>query len=109
MTSLTIKYTEGTTFKYVHDLIEKYNPETVCFEETEFFDTPVDTAFLIGNIIKLLNPNLNLIWISPRTTFPTTELSPDLFFRGIPFDELYINNTSYIISTDGKIIKDENI
>ena len=85
---LEIKFTNDLTFKYVHDLILYYNPTVVRFIELEDIQK-VEHIFEIAHILDLFNYKSE--YVTYRSELPTEELSPETFFRGIPFNKVYLN------------------
>lgn len=85
---LEIKFTNDLTFKYVHDLIVDHNPSIVRFIELEDIQN-VEHIFEIAHILDLFNYKSE--YITYRSELPTEELSPEIFFRGIPFVNVYLN------------------
>ena len=85
---LEIKFTNDLTFKYVHNLIVDYNPSIIKFIELEDIQN-VEHIFEIAHILDLFNYKSE--YITYRSELPTEELNPEVFFRGIPFVNIYLN------------------
>ena len=90
MTILEIKFTNDLTFKYVHDLIMEHNPDLIQFIELEDIQN-IEHIFEIAHILDLFNYKSE--YITYRTTFPTEKISPDIFFRGLPFNNFILNES----------------
>ena len=88
MTILEIKFTNDLTFKYVHDLIIEYNPDLIQFIELEDIQN-VEHIFEIAHILDLFNYKSE--YITYKSELAIEELSPEIFFRGIPFNKVYLN------------------
>lgn len=88
MTILEIKFINDLSFKYIHDLIMDYNPSIIRFIELEDVQN-VEHIFEIAHILDLYNYKSE--YVTYRSELPTEELSPDTFFRGIPFVKVYLN------------------
>lgn len=85
---LEIKFTNDLSFKYVHDLIMDYNPTRIKFIELPDIEN-VENIFIIADLLDLFNYKVD--YVTYRTELPTTELSAETFFRGVPFDKIYLN------------------
>lgn len=104
---LEIRYTNETTFKYVHDLIQEHNPYGITFIEEPDGVSP-NVVFEIANLLQLFKPDLIVGFESNRTELPTEDLDSELLFRGIPFNFINLNGILYKCCDDsGKIIKIE--
>ena len=103
--NLLIRYTNDTSFKYVHDLIQEHSPFGVIFiEEDDGVDPNV--VFTIANLLQTYKPDLQIGFRSNRNELPIEELDPELFFRGIPFDKISLNGIMYsCCDKNGKLIK----
>ena len=85
---LEIKFINDLTFKYVHDLIVDHNPSIIRFIELEDIQN-VEHIFEIAHILDLFNYKSE--YVTYRQELPTEELNPEIFFRGIPFNKIYLN------------------
>lgn len=85
---LEIKFTNDISFKYVHDLIMEYNPDKIQCIELDDIEN-VENVFMIADILELFNYKCD--YITYRKELPTLELTPETFFRGIPFDKVYLD------------------
>lgn len=104
---LEIRYTNETTFKYVHDLIQEHDPYGVIFIEEPDGVSP-NVVFEIANLLQLFKPDLMLGFKSERIELPTEDLDPNLLFQGIPFTHINLNGIMYTCcDKTGKIIKIE--
>lgn len=94
--TLEIKFTDNLTFKYVHDLIMNHEG---C--DIEFIELPdisnLENLFLICHLLQYFESDKvgKIIYTTYRDELPTEELSPEMFFRGIPFDKMNLNGISY--------------
>lgn len=100
---LEIKFTNDTTFKYVHDLLMDDKYEIIRFVEIDDGVNP-NVAFVIANLIQTYNPQLKIVYETFRDELPIEELDPEIFFRGIPFDTFKLNEHVFN-NKNGKIIK----
>ena len=103
--SLTIRYTNDTSFKYVHDLIQDHSPVMVIFVEEDDGVDP-NVVFTIANLLQIYKPDLQITFRSNRKELPIDELDPEIFFRGIPFNKISLNGVLYdCCDKNGKLIK----
>ena len=95
MTTITIKYTNDIPFKYTHDLIMNNEGCIVEFEEIDDGVNP-SSIFIIANLLNTYGKDKFklLRFVSGKDTL-SDELDPDIFFRGIPFDEVILNGKIY--------------
>lgn len=83
----------------------KDDPNTLWIYSTQ---TNPNEAWEIG-LSRENNKNLHTIYCCASNVLPTEDLRPDLFFRGIPFDLIYLydkwyycdNDTGQLICIDG--------
>lgn len=90
---LEIKFTNDITFKYIHDLIMEYNPKIIRFIELDDIQN-VENIFEIAHILDLFKYKVE--YVTYRSELPTEELSVEMFFRGIPFSNIYFNHNERI-------------
>lgn len=90
---LEINYVSDITFKYIHDLIEDYEPSEIVFHELEDDTVDINNLFVIANLIQYFKPGIKLTYHTYRTELPTEELHPETFFSGVPFDKVKLKNT----------------
>ena len=98
---LEIKYINDLTFKYVHDLIMDNEGCEIEFIEIDDGVNP-EVLFTICNLLQYYGQDKfsKIKFTTYRNFLPIDELSPDLFFRGIPFDELDLNGKLHYINTN---------
>lgn len=87
--TLQIKFTNDITLKYIHDLIMDYEPDDIELVELEDI-TNLENIFTICNLLQYYG-NVKIKYTSYRNELPIDEISPDLFFRGVPFDVIELN------------------
>ena len=93
MTTITIKYTNYMpSFKQIHDLIMDNEGCIIEFEEMDDGVNP-SSIFIIANLLQVYGRDKykSLRFISNKNEL-TDNLEPDILFRGIPFDEVILND-----------------
>lgn len=91
-----IKYTSNLSFKYVHDLIMNDEGCIIEFEEIDDGVNP-NSVFKIANLCQNYGKHKfkKLVFISPQDTL-TDDVDPEIFFQGVPFDEVILNGKSFL-------------
>ena len=96
MTTITIKYTNNLpSLKQIHDLIMDNEGCIVEFEEMDDGVNP-SSIFIIANLLNTYGKDkFKLLRFVSNSDTLNDELDPDIFFRGIPFDEVILNGKIY--------------
>lgn len=96
MITITIKYTNYLpSFKQIHDLIMDNEGCVIEFEEMDDGVNP-SSIFIIANLLQTYGQDKfsKLRFISNSDEL-NSNLDPDVFFRGIPFNEIILNGKLY--------------
>ena len=85
---LEINYVSDITFKYIHDLIEDYEPSEIIFHELEDDVVDINNLFVIANMIQSGQLNANtLVWKQGMPQWEPITNVPDfapLFSNNMP-------------------------